>query len=123
MNQVSEGELMSRLAEYLQEMPAVLQFVDRRRARSAKEEAWEIAHGLADIRDSARCIFENLLPRLLQLPPSGDEAEDLLYQIGEEYRHILYHITNTDFFSYVVNAGGENDGPEKHAPAGPGPST
>jgi hypothetical protein len=109
MNETPSGDLMIELAKHLQEMPAVQRFADRRRKRSTKEEAWEIAHGLTDILESTKTIFEKLLPRLLQLPPEDDKAEEFLYEIGEEYRHIFYHIRNTDFFSYVVADGSEDE--------------
>jgi hypothetical protein len=102
MNRSANGELMARLASHVQAMPAVERFVHIRGAGSIKEEAWEIAHGLADVQESALRIIDNLIPRLLQAAPEGEEAEDLLYEIGEEYRHILYHISNTRFFGYVV---------------------
>lgn len=107
MEKTPQGKLMRDLAEHLEKMPAILRFVERREGRSAKEVAWEIAHGLVDIQESAETLFKRLVPRLLQSSPPEEDADNILHDIGEEYRHILYHLTNNAFFSYVV---GDGDG-------------
>lgn len=96
-----ELERVKALADHLQRVPKVVEDAKRRGA-NADEEAMQIATGLADIQESSRELFEKLVPRLLKLPPGSSEAEELLHAIGEEYRHILYHIMDTKLFSYVV---------------------
>ncbi len=71
---------------------------------SPLEEAWQIAIGLSDIEESVARVFGLLVPRLLDESCRDDQAEDALHDIGEEYRHILYHIRDTRYFSYVEEA-------------------
>lgn len=104
MKKAQDGELMRAIAEKLEAMPALARFSQAEGGAPAKEAAWEIAHGLVDIRQATRNIFEELLPRLLELHPGSEEAEDLLFEIGEDYRHIGYHIRDARFFAYVVPA-------------------
>lgn len=94
-------EQASVIAEHLMKSSA-LAAVLQRRGGSISEEAWEIGTGLADIKESTTRLFDDLIPALLHADPASAEVENLLHEIGEEYRHILYHITNTRFFSHVV---------------------
>lgn len=102
MNYTLEGEGRARLAQHLERIPAVCRFVEHRGASSPKEAAWEMAIGLADIQESAAKLFQELVPALMRTSPETVEAEDLLHEVGEEYRHILYHISNTEYFRYVI---------------------
>lgn len=90
------------LANHLEKVPALHRVVRKGGATSERAAAWEIATGLADIRQSADKLFNEIVPRLLSTAPDSEEAEDLLSEVGEEYRHILYHIVTNEFFSYVV---------------------
>lgn len=63
-------------------------------------EAWRLAHSLSDLEKTFKEILENYLPALYEA--DGEEAvHDALLDIGEELRHILYHIKDTRFFSYL----------------------
>lgn len=99
---------ITELARLLERMPILARVVQQRGTGSTSEEAWEIATGLVDIQESAERLFGELMPQLLRSSPNSEEAEDLLHDIGEEYRHILYHIQSTGFFRYVVPAEGES---------------
>lgn len=96
-----EIELVTMLADHLQRIPKVAEEATRR-GTGLEAEAMQIATGLADIQESSRELFERLVPRLLKAPPASAEAQELLQDIGEEYRHILYHIMDTKIFSYIV---------------------
>lgn len=91
---------------YLQSLAARLERAPRVRRRAASEKvdaieiATEAADSLVDIRRSAEVLAE-LLPRLLSREPESEAFEDTL---GEELRHIHYHITNTKLFDHVVTA-------------------
>lgn len=91
------------IAKHLIRSTIFATMVARRGERSVAEEAWEIGTALADICESTTRLFDELLPALLRAEPSSIEVEDLLHEIGEEYRHIHYHITNSRFFSHVVS--------------------
>lgn len=89
------------LAERFKRMPRVAAAVKRRGEGSVEAEAWQIATALADIEESASRLSKELVPKLLAVPPESDKADDLLNEIGEEYRHILYHIRDTKLFDYL----------------------
>lgn len=91
-----------RLAEHLKRVTRVVQAGKLRPDGSVDAEAWQIATALSDVEESANKIFSELLPNLLSLAPESDAANDLLHEVGEEYRHILYHILDTKIFSYIV---------------------
>lgn len=95
---------------YLQALAAKLESSRRVRRRAAGEKvsadeiATEAADSLIDIRRSAEVLGE-LLPKLLTEEPESEEFEGLLDDIGEELRHIHYHIVNTKLFDHVVASG------------------
>jgi hypothetical protein len=72
-----------------------------RRGVNPDEEAWQVATALSDIEESVTRLFGELVPKLLTVSPESDEADSVLNDVGEEYRHILYHIRDTKLFSYI----------------------
>lgn len=97
----STGNLQT-LAEHLKRMPPVKEAARRRGSESPDAEAWQIATALSDIQESTNRLFGELIPKLLNSAPDGATAADALNDIGEEYRHILYHILDTKLFGYVI---------------------
>jgi hypothetical protein len=55
-----------------------------------------IVHALVDIQESFEKIYLNIIPQLSAGEISEDLAQDLLWDIREELRHIDYHIHDTD---------------------------
>jgi hypothetical protein len=90
-----------QLADRLKQMPRVRASAHRQ-GTSIEEEAWQIATALSDVEESAQELFGTLVPRLLNAAPDGEETNDIVNEIGEAYRHILYHILDTKMFGYVV---------------------
>lgn len=66
-----------------------------------RAEAWTIAHSFSDLEESFRKFLDVLLPKLLKEELTGEQIEDILLEIGEEFRHILYHIKDPKFFEYL----------------------
>lgn len=102
--------MSDRIAEdvtYLRSLAAKLEHSPRVRRlatgekSSAEEVAAEAADSLVDIRRSAE-VLADLLPKLLSQEAESEAFDDTLDDIGEELRHIHYHITNTKLFSHVV---------------------
>ena len=89
-----------RLADQLARNPKVHRAA-RQHGTTPEAEAMQIATALLDIEESANALFGSLVPKLLVADPAGSEADDLLQAIGEEYRHILYHIRDTKMFDYI----------------------
>lgn len=61
-----------------------------------------LAHSLLDIEESSQEIVNNLLPKLLSEGISEEEIEDVFLDIGEELRHITYHIESPKFYRYLI---------------------
>ena len=64
-------------------------------------EAWTLAHAFEDLEQSFLVVLQDQLPRLTRDPLDATELHDLLLDVGEELRHILYHITHTRFYDYL----------------------
>jgi hypothetical protein len=94
------GQRAKRLADQLVRIPRVHRTA-KQRGTTPEAEAWQIATALLDIEESANALFASLVPKLLVADPDGSEADDLLHEIGEEYRHILHHIRDTKMFAYI----------------------
>jgi hypothetical protein len=96
-SQISKyGWDMKALAERLSECEAVT-----RLDSSEEKEAWTLAHAFLDLEESFRTYLEEQLPRLRQEILSPEDTYNLLLDIGEEFRHILYHLRDTRFYSYL----------------------
>lgn len=102
-NRTLEMDRTKALAEQLKQIPRVLEAAQRRGERDVDAEAWQIATGLSDIEESATKLFNELVPELLAVSPESEQADDLLNEIGEEYRHIMYHIRDTKLFDYILD--------------------
>ena len=71
-----------------------------------EEEAWTLAHSLLDLEGSFQKFTRELLPKLEHGKSDPDDIYDILLSIGEEFRHILYHIGDPKFFEYLPAWGG-----------------
>lgn len=69
--------------------------------KNGEKECEVLAHSLLDIEESSKEIIENLIPKLTSNDLSEIEVEDILYDIGEELRHIVYHIDAPYFYKYI----------------------
>jgi hypothetical protein len=63
-------------------------------------QAWVLAHALRDMEASMLRVVEQQLPRLLDLNDAA-AIDDALHELGEELRHILFHVRETRFFGYL----------------------
>lgn len=87
---------ISALAERLSRCESV-----RRLDENGEEEAWTLAHAFSDLEQSFQTVLQDHLPRLTQDSLEPEEASDLLLDIGEELRHILYHVHDPKFYRYL----------------------
>lgn len=81
------------LRERLNECPAVRQY--------GAEEAPTLMHAFSDIETSARRFLLEQLPILANPETKCGALEDLLAEIQEDFRHILYHIHDPEYFRVV----------------------
>ena len=74
---------------------ALFALIHARSGRSA-DEAAAIAHALVDIQEATTKLYDELVPKLLagaDLAPA--DFDELLADIGDEFRHMAYHITDS----------------------------
>jgi len=65
------------------------------------KEAWTLAHSFLDLEGAFRKFLDEYLPRLENSHLSDEEVNDLLLDIGEDFRHIIYHLNDPEFFRYL----------------------
>jgi len=90
------------LADRLSKCPEVAKHDE-----GAGKEAGTLAHAFGDLEESFRAFLDEELPRLMSDQASPAELFDVLLDIGEEFRHILYHIHDPKFYRYL---NGQHDG-------------
>lgn len=66
-----------------------------------EKESVRLAHAIIDMSESFKEILENLSPKLISNNVTEEEVEDILLGIGEELRHIIYHIKDPKFYEYL----------------------
>ena len=66
------------------------------------DEATTLAHAVVDIEKSCSILLNNSIPKLFDKTLSTEKKYDLLLDIGEELRHILYHINDSRFYNYLT---------------------
>jgi hypothetical protein len=84
------------LADRLSKCPEVAKHDE-----GAEKEAGTLAHAFGDLEESFRAFLDEELPRLMNDQASPGELFDTLLDIGEEFRHILYHIYDPKFYGYL----------------------
>jgi hypothetical protein len=67
-----------------------------------EKQAWTMAHAFIDLRESFRIYLDEQLPRLLNDDLTPQEIHDLLLDMGEEFRHVLYHINDPEFYKRLL---------------------
>jgi hypothetical protein len=86
------------LADRLGEIASVAQF-----DLPNEPQGSTVANALSDLEDSFSAVLNDLLPKLLDQTKSAEELDTVLLDIGEELRHILYHIKDTKYFGYLIS--------------------
>jgi hypothetical protein len=90
-----------RLAKVMSQCPEIA-----RHDEGDTKEAWTVAHSLLALEQSFDKVTRELLPKLEYGELGPDDVSDVLYALGEEFRHILYDIGDPKFFRYLPAWGG-----------------
>lgn len=90
-------ESINLLANKLQRFEFVRKFDSENEPEGSR-----LANSLSDLEQSFVEILENFLP-LVCSSSNEEEIKNALLDIGEELRHILYHIKDPKFFSYLID--------------------
>jgi hypothetical protein len=95
---------------YVQRLEAIVQNLIKSKNVNSFDIAEErgadtLSHALLDMEESLK-VMEGLIPKLYTNDLSEDDVDSILFEIGEELRHILYHLNDTKFYNYLI---GENN--------------
>lgn len=94
---LSKMEIKKKLAETLSNCQDVVKYDS-----ADEKESWTLVHSFSDLEISFRKIFDTLLPAILQVKKSGSDVNEILLEIGEEFRHIRYHLSDPKFYKYLL---------------------
>jgi hypothetical protein len=92
-------ERVIELEKRLSQIPSVAQF-----DLAEEPEGHRLAHALSHWEDSFAAVLDNVLPKVADERTSAEDLADALNDVGEELRHILYHINDVKFFGYLLDA-------------------
>ena len=95
MTKLLDGEKIKQLAEKLQRYECVVKFDS-----DDEPESWRLAHSLSDLEQSFKEVLDICIPALCEAE-NEEEIHNALLDIGEELRHILYHVKDPKFFAYL----------------------
>jgi hypothetical protein len=85
------GELATRLAQ----LPQV-----QKLARVSDNPGAELASTISGLEDSFDKILSEILPKL-SAETQPDRLFNILIELGEHLRHVLYHIRDAPFYNYL----------------------
>ena len=97
---------VSELAKRLSECPEITRYDS-----GDHKEAWALADGFSDLESAFRAFLDQHLPKVADPRLNGEALVDVLQDIGEEFRTILWHIQDPKLYSYL------RDGAEAGKPA------
>ena len=100
MNEASSGfgERYARLMDVLSRCPKVQDF-----DQPDELEASTLAHAFLDLEESFRRFVNDQLPDLIRGELSESEICARLDDIGQEFRHIIYHIRDPRFYRHLID--------------------
>jgi hypothetical protein len=101
---LADQSVRKALAGRLSKCPDVTKF-----NKGDEKEAGVLAHAFGDLEESFCAFLDEQLPRLMDDQASPAELFDALLDIGEEFRHILYHIHDPRFYRYLDDQPGDDE--------------
>jgi hypothetical protein len=101
MNDSKQSQFAANLSQMAQNLSVCEQV--RQYDTSEEKEAWTLAHAFLDLTESFRKFSEEQLPKLSAGQMDSNQVNDLLLEIGEDFRHILYHIFDSRYYAYLRN--------------------
>lgn len=67
-------------------------------AQYGEEESGTLVHAFSDLEESFRKFLDEQLPKLADPSVQGEQLEELLMDVQQEFRHILYHLHDPQLF-------------------------
>lgn len=87
---------IKQLSEKLSQVPNVCRFDSEE-----EPQCWALAHVLTEFKQCSEKINKDFVPKILE-ETDNDKIEDLLHDIGEEFRFIVYLIQNSKYYDHLV---------------------
>lgn len=88
---------LMQLEQRLSKIPEIAQF-----DKPAEPQGHTLTHALAGWEDSFSRFLTELLPKLLNEKATNHELIDTVHDIGDELRHVLYHVHDVKYFRYLL---------------------
>jgi len=89
-------EKLSRITHNLKKCKRVIKY-----STNEEDQADTLANSFIDIEESLKKIIMEEIPKMYTCDLSKEEVDDLILSIGEELRHLLYHIQDTKVYDYL----------------------
>lgn len=91
--------------EYIKKLKIVTQNLEKcervtKHSTEKENQADTLANALIDIEESIQKIQEQI-SKLYLTELTKDDVDDLILDLGEELRHVLYHINDTKVYDYL----------------------
>lgn len=96
MKESEKLKKVKKLAKYLKDHKKIS-------ALSLEDEPgeWNVAYSFVELEESLQKTLD-LLRKLMEEQPEKT-LEDILLELGEEFRHIIYHIRDNRYYSYLFD--------------------
>jgi len=91
-----DTDAIGDLAEILKALPSVNKLDTKEEPQS-----WALAYTFGELEMSFRKFTDELLPRLVESTRKPEETKVILDDIGDEFRHILYHMYDSGYYAYL----------------------
>jgi len=92
------GDRFKIIAENLRKSRKVNSYDD-----DQERESDTLAHSILDMEGSFKEVL-NEIPKLSSKSVTEEDIDEALLNIGEQLRHILYHIRDAKFYKYIYEA-------------------
>jgi hypothetical protein len=73
---------------------------------SNEDQIQTMSHGLVDIEEAIKGM-DVLIKKLYMTVLSEDEVDEILTDIGDDLRHLIYHVRDMEYYEYLGLGGNE----------------
>jgi len=93
--------------EYIEKLRVIVKNLEKckrvtKYSTPTENQADTLANSFLDIEDALGKIINEQIPKLYLGELDANEVDDLILDIGEELRHLLYHIHDTKVYGYLT---------------------
>jgi hypothetical protein len=100
MSDRTYAQQVNELGEALGQLPQVRSYENTRGDTEREPEAYVLARALVDISESVRRLATEQFPALAR-EPSAEQLGDVIHEVREELRHILYHVRDSAYLRVI----------------------